>query len=61
MNIEQIREIARQLQINPEGLSQTELIRAIQGNEGNVNCFGTSYGDQCGQYACLWREDCLHH
>jgi hypothetical protein len=59
MNIEEIRAIARQHEINPEGLSNVELIRSIQGNEGNVNCFGTSYVNQCVQYACLWREDCL--
>ena len=61
MNIQELHEIARQHQINPEGLSQTELIRAIQGNEGNVNCFGTSYVNQCGQYECLWRDCCLHN
>jgi hypothetical protein len=58
MNIEEIREIARQHQINPEGLSQLELIRAIQGNEGNVNCYATSYVHDCNQHACLWRENC---
>ena len=58
MNIEEIREIARHHQINPEGLSQLELIRAIQGNEGNVNCYATSYVVECGQNVCLWRSDC---
>jgi hypothetical protein len=58
MNIEEIREIARQHQINPDGLSHMNLIRLIQGNEGNVNCYATSYVNQCGQYECLWRTDC---
>ena len=58
MHIEEVREIARQQQINSEGLSQMDLIRAIQGNEGNVNCYGTSYVVECGQYECCWRTDC---
>lgn len=58
MNIDKIREIARQHQINPDGLSHTDLIRSIQGEEGNVNCYATSYVSECGQNQCLWRSDC---
>jgi len=38
MKIEEVRQIARQHQINPEALSHVDLIRAIQGHKGNVNC-----------------------
>jgi hypothetical protein len=58
MHIEEVRQIACQHQINPEGLSNVELIRAIQGHEGNFNCFGTSYVVDCGQHECRWRRDC---
>jgi hypothetical protein len=58
MHIEEVRQIACQHQINPEGLTHVELIRAIQGHEGNFNCYGTSYVVDCGQHECRWRTDC---
>ncbi len=58
MKLQEIREIARQHNINTEGLLKTELIREIQGHEGYVNCYATSHVRECGQKKCLWRIDC---
>jgi hypothetical protein len=58
MQIKKIREIAKKNGINPSKMNKTELIRAIQRAEGNSDCFGTSYVNECNQINCLWREDC---
>jgi len=44
-------------QIKPEKLSKTELIRKIQSDEGNFNCFATAYSGECVPTDCLWRSD----
>lgn len=64
MKIEEVRMIARSHSIKPDHLSKTELIKAIQTEEGNFDCFGGAYNGVCDQQDCLWREDCLasvHH
>jgi hypothetical protein len=33
-------------------------VRSIQQAEGNQQCFDTKISGECGQHACLWREDC---
>lgn len=59
MKLEEIRAIAKSHSIKPEKLSKAELIKKIQFNEGNFECFGTAYGGECDQYGCLWRNDCI--
>jgi hypothetical protein len=34
------------------------LIRSLQRNEGNLDCFGKA-PHSCGQVECTWREYCL--
>ena len=58
MNMKEIREIAKSQGVKPGKLPKTELIRAIQLEEGNYDCFATDYITSCNQLACLWREDC---
>ncbi len=58
MKMDEIREIARQRGINPAKLKKADLIRAIQANEGNRECFTTGCKKECGQLHCLWRADC---
>lgn len=58
MKLEEIKEIARQHDIKPGRLKKTELVRAIQTAEGNKACFASGQASQCGQSACLWRDDC---
>lgn len=59
MKVDDIRTIAQNMGIKPGKLNKTQLVRAIQRQEGNHDCFATSAIGSCGQEACLWREDCL--
>ena len=58
MKVEEIREIATNKGIRPGKMKKSELVRAIQREEGNNRCFDTRFADWCGQNSCLWREDC---
>ncbi len=59
MKIERIRTIARSHGVNSSRQGKRELIRAIQRQEGNFDCFATAYNGICDQYHCLWRKDCF--
>lgn len=59
MKIEEVKAIARQHQLKPGKANKGELIRAIQQAEGNSACFGSNNANECRQFNCLWREDCL--
>lgn len=58
MDMEQIKEVAKDRGVKPGKLKKVELIRAIQAAEGNPQCFGTEQIERCGELGCLWREDC---
>lgn len=58
MKINAIKEIARQHNLKPGRANKEELIRSIQQAEGNSTCFGSNCAKECGQFNCLWREDC---
>lgn len=58
MKLDEIREIAKRHDIKAGRLNKTDLVRAIQGAEHNMACFGTGRAGTCGQDACLWRQDC---
>ena len=59
MKIEEVRDIAKSQGIHPGKLSKTGLIRMIQTEEGNFDCFGTAHDGVCDQVNCLWRDDCF--
>lgn len=59
MNLQEIRKIAKQFDIAAGKLKKDELIRSIQIQEGNFDCFSTAASGYCDQFGCLWREDCL--
>lgn len=59
MKLQDVRTIARNLRLKPDGSTKAELIRKIQRREGNFECFSSASGGCCDQYLCLWREDCL--
>lgn len=59
MKIAEIRELARNHQVNAGRLAKADLIKAIQRKEGNFDCFATATVGNCDQADCLWREDCL--
>lgn len=59
MKLEEIKEIAKQHDIKVGKLKKAELVRSIQGAEGNDVCFETGQASVCGQEECLWRSDCV--
>lgn len=58
MNLEAIKEIAKQHGIKVGKMKKADLVRAIQAAEKNDACFETGRAAECGQPACLWRDDC---
>jgi hypothetical protein len=59
MNVKEITKIAKSRGIKPGRLNKTLLIRTIQLNEGNFDCYATAYNEECDQHQCSWRKDCL--
>lgn len=41
--------------------NKIDLVRAIQQAEGFEACFMTGKAHDCGQDACLWREECVQY
>jgi hypothetical protein len=58
MNMEEIRNYARQKGVNPGRLKKTDLIRAIQTAEGSVPCYATMQRFHCTEGDCRWAVDC---
>jgi len=58
MNMNQVKEIARDRGVKPGKHKKAELIRLIQSCENNPQCFNTGYALECQQEECLWRGDC---
>jgi len=58
MKLEEIKEIAKQYNIRTGKTKKSDLVRTIQFNEGNEQCFDSGKAMLCGQDTCLWREDC---
>ena len=59
MTSKELKKIAHLYDINPQGLSKLELIRSIQLQEGNFDCFASATEGMCDQGVCRWRDDCL--
>jgi hypothetical protein len=59
MILKQVKDIAKQKSIKTVNMKKEDIIRTIQRDEGNVDCFGTAMSGFCDQYNCLWRTDCL--
>ena len=58
MKLDDIKEIAKQHNIKIAKMNKADLVTAIQQAENNEPCFATGIANNCGQDACLWREDC---
>jgi hypothetical protein len=58
MLLQTIRSIAKERGIKAARLNKGDLIRTIQRQEGNFDCFGSA-ADYCDQFGCSWRDDCL--
>ena len=59
MNVQEIRDIAKQRGVKPGKLAKVQLVKAIQKKEGNFECFATAIDGICDQNGCLWRKDCF--
>lgn len=59
MRLEEVRTLAKSHGIHTSKLSKIELIKSIQKQEGNFDCYATASAGICDQGACLWREDCF--
>lgn len=52
MKLEEVRTIAKSHSIPAAKRSKAELIKMIQIDEGNFDCYSTAYGGECDQLAC---------
>ncbi len=59
MKLDQVRAIAKSHGISPGKLPKASLIKSIQLNEGNLDCFASAASSECNQKDCLWKDDCL--
>ncbi len=59
MQFQEIRKMAKAMDVNTYQMKKVDIIRAIQNAENNIPCFGTSRIDACGEDACLWRPECI--
>lgn len=59
MKVQQVRDIARSKGLQPGKAEKVELVKTIQRQEGNFDCFATAHAGMCDQSGCLWREDCF--
>jgi hypothetical protein len=58
MKMQELREIAKKRGIKTANMKKTDIIRAIQRDESNADCYNTGNADKCGQMECLWKADC---
>lgn len=56
--MQDIRIKAKEIGIKPNKMNKTDLIRAIQRAEANIDCFATDRVEHCEEFGCLWRADC---
>lgn len=59
MNMQEIREVAKDLGIKTSHINKVKLIQTIQASEGNFDCFSSATSGECDQSDCVWREDCF--
>lgn len=59
MNFNEIRKMAKNMNIPTNGMKKTDLIKSIQRAENNIDCYDTDRVKACHEDTCLWRNDCL--
>jgi hypothetical protein len=59
MNMQEVRDLAKDFGIKTSRMSKMNLIQQIQLTEGNFNCFGSATIGECDQLTCSWRSDCF--
>ena len=58
MKLDQVKALAKKLDVAIGRQKKYDLVRSIQRAEGNDACFETGKSECCGQDGCLWRADC---
>ncbi len=56
-----IRKMAKAMNIRTYRMKKPDIIRAIQKQENNPECYGTVRSHDCNELHCLWRTDCVDH
>ncbi|MDX1812026.1 MAG: Rho termination factor N-terminal domain-containing protein [Gammaproteobacteria bacterium] len=59
MLVTDVRKIAKEYGIKTSRIKKADMIKMIQKEEGNFDCFASATDNYCDQLTCLWREDCL--
>jgi len=59
MNMQQIRQMAKEKGAKIGNMSKVDAIRMIQLTEGNFDCFAKAVDGQCDQGECLFHTDCV--
>jgi hypothetical protein len=59
MRLQQIQKMAKGMGVNPYRTKKTDLIRMIQREENNIDCYGTDRVGYCQEEGCSWRSDCF--
>jgi hypothetical protein len=59
METNELQTLAKSHGIDDKKLSKLEVIKNIQINEGNFDCFASASSGECDQENCCWREDCF--
>ncbi len=58
MTLKEIKKMAGKMSVKIKGISQDDIILAIQEAEGNIPCYKTEKKYDCQETNCLWEEDC---
>ena len=58
INVTEIRKKAQKMGLTLRGIHKTNLIHAIQKNEGNAECFNSN-NSKCEEMECCWRNNCM--
>lgn len=59
MNMQQVRDLAKQVGAKVGKMGKVDAVRMIQLTEGNFDCFAKADSGHCDQGDCLFREDCI--
>ena len=59
MKFNEIRKMAKGMNINTYRMKKIDIIHAIQSKENNIECYGTGRIRNCNEKSCIWRDDCI--
>ena len=59
MKFKEIQKMAKSMGVNTHRMKKTDMIRTIQREEHNFDCYATDRVHYCEEPTCLWRRDCL--